>query len=291
LLFPSHDPDKQYIAERLEKAEELVNKYTHMDLSSEGLTQSLMRTMGTVVDDNVKNAVMSTRMFRAEQQEWNQAKEENLGLYADQNYWYAMQNASQWLNDGQVGTKYKGGGGFIPYDDVAKRLMDEMPDQIKAIKDEWVELQSPSGGRMYYDKVTMEAVPAEEVQAVVDTIVGQKGRNQLRIDALYQFNYMGEDQAYSQVEGVRSSKVNNLQRQLSSLQDMNKNGEYDKAIQLKKSKLERLKNTPVSSLSRDQLESEYANMYIQNFEEGIVNAYAKGPTVVDREIDKNHLRS
>jgi len=129
------DEDKDYTEGRVQAAVNIANKYAALDLSSSGLANDLIGKLTEVVDDNVKNAVLSTRKYRSEQAVWEKMKVDKPDDYSEDNYQYAMRNDNAWLNDGQVGTEYKGGGGFIKYDNYDKRLQDnihKIADQLKA---------------------------------------------------------------------------------------------------------------------------------------------------------------
>ena len=83
--------------------------------------------MSDVVDDNVKNAVISTRIYKSEQASWGKLKETSPEKYSQTNHAYAQQGADAWLSDGSTGSKYQGGGGVIEYVDVQGKLAKRNP--------------------------------------------------------------------------------------------------------------------------------------------------------------------
>jgi hypothetical protein len=126
--------DKEYLQKRLQATLDIANKYASGDLSDDNLVNSLKMTVGQVADDNVMNAVASTKLMRAEQKEWEDARKKADGKYSDVNRSWASQNAQKWLSDGQVGSTYGGGGGFVEYSDYKKKLIEALPKQIELIK-------------------------------------------------------------------------------------------------------------------------------------------------------------
>ena len=116
------DEDQKYLDDRLQKVTEITNKYAGLDLSSDALTNSLVGNMNQVIDDGVKTAVVSTKRLRNEQKEWEEKRKNKPEQYSDLNYAFAMQKANRWMNDGTTGTSYSGGGGFVEYRDVNKKI-------------------------------------------------------------------------------------------------------------------------------------------------------------------------
>ena len=64
---------------------------------SDNLTNSIISNISQVADENVKNAVMSTRLYRAEMAEWEKAKKDSPDKYSQVNHAYAMQATQPWL--------------------------------------------------------------------------------------------------------------------------------------------------------------------------------------------------
>ena len=133
-LDVAKDADQKYIDDRLSQLTAMTNQYASMDLSNDGLTQSLMSNLGQVIDGNVKNAVTSTKILQSEQAEWADKRKNKPELYAERNYKYAMQKANNWMNDDTVGTAYNGGGGFIEYVDYSAMIQKALPDIQKALE-------------------------------------------------------------------------------------------------------------------------------------------------------------
>lgn len=279
--------DQEYVAERIQKAGDLVNKYTHLDLSSQGLTQSLMRTMGTIVDENVKNAVLSTRKRKAENTEWAKNAKENPELYADQNYWYASRNAQEWLADETVGAVYKGGGGFIAYTDVNQKIIEGMKDLKDTYELEYTEV-APGQGGIFRDVVSGKRATSDRVRSALGSVLGERELQQLNIDAAYKVEREGIESVRDQFTNLQESRREELAENISTLKrnlassDFSAEEKEDYRIQLqdKQNLLEGLESNPMSEMSDEKLQSAYSEIYVSNFIEDKVGLYTYN-TVTD----------
>lgn len=289
--------DVQYFEQRLEQVREIANKYMTGDLSRSSVVNSVMRNLNQILDKDVMTAVTSTKILRSEQKAWQQLKEKSPDKYSQTNYDFAMQNASKWLNDGQRGTAYNGGGGVIEYDDYGMRLMKELPDQMKSLNKNWIETAPGSG--MFIDQVTMEMVPRSAVESVMRTIIGEKGYRQMQIDAWGRYRNASEDDIKSSFESFHSSaldeanrNIENLKSLLGKTSDEYAANRYKDALGgwlSKKAQLEAGTFDKVKASSG--LQGVYTTLHINQFEDGILDAYSDDPHVTKREIDQNDLET
>jgi hypothetical protein len=289
--------DVQYFEQRLEQVREIANKYMSGDLSRSSVVNSVMRNLNQILDKDVMTAVTSTKILRSEQKAWQQLKEKDGDKFSQTNYEFAMQNANKWLNDGQRGTSYNGGGGVIEYDDYGMRLMKELPDQMKSLNKNWIETAPGSG--MFIDQVTMEMVPRGAVESVMRTIVGEKGYNQMRIDAWGRYRNASEDDIKNSFESFHSSaldeanrNIDNLKSLLGRTSDEYAANRYKDALGgwlSKKAQLEAGTFDKVKASSG--LQGVYTTLHINQFEDGILDAYSDDPHVTKREIDQNDLKT
>lgn len=287
------DEDKDYTEGRVQAAVNIANKYAALDLSSSGLANDLIGKLTEVVDDNVKNAVLSTRKYRSEQAVWEKMKVDKPDDYSEDNYQYAMRNANAWLNDGQVGTEYKGGGGFIKYDNYDKRLQDnihKIADQLKAT---WVVQENGVG--MFIDNVTKEAVDRGRLDAALDVFIGDSGRAQMQRESWNRSRFVDEEQLAQQYNASVSKDLeqsNHYVTNLKSLRDKEKNpkkrDEYDKALQAWEQRNGTLMSNPYEAVGK---EGAFFSLYTNDFKGKYLDAYSYGPLTIKREVDQNHVKT
>lgn len=293
------EEDKEYFEQRLDKVREIANKYMSGDLSRSSVVNSVMRNLNQVLDKDVLTAVSSTKILRAEQKAWQELKEGKDGdkLYNEANYQFAMQNAQQWLNDGKAGTKYNGGGGVIHYDDVAGRVIKELPDMVKSINDKWVETVPGSG--MFMDVVTKEAVPRDKVEAAIDAVIGERGLRQLQIDAWSKYRNVDDKALVSAYDRMvipkitqASETITNLDNLIAKEKDPSLKAAYQKSRdRWTKEKVNLENRTSDKVLGSSGKEALYTTLHIQQFKDNFLNVYSKDERIVDRKIDQNDLQT
>lgn len=215
-LDVAKEQDQEYLENRLQTVTDEVNKYSALDLSSNYLTDQLVDNMGSVIDDRVKNAVVSTRIYQSEQAAWSKLREDNPEKYSQVNHAYASQAPNAWLNDEQIGSKYRGGGGVIEYQDVQGKLSEKIPEIAKNLKAEWVELSG--GGGYFRDVVTKERVSRGALETAMDGLLNEQDKRQLQINAWGQYDNMTDEQLESVYTKHFSPKIESLESNIKSLQ-------------------------------------------------------------------------
>jgi hypothetical protein len=274
--------DEKYLVDRLEKIEQITNRYTHMDLSSDALTQSLIRNMGQVVDDNVKNAVLSSKIYRGEQAAWKKLQEDEPDKYARQNYEFAQQRAQSWLADGEVGKKYNGGGGVIEFVDVNQTIKDGMKDLKDVYGLEMVELESGAKGTLFRDVVTREIATPTKVRQALESLLGPKEMQQLQIDAWAQFKDAPEDAVVNMARERQNFKIDSYATQVSKLESVLTNDsltpeqkvDYQNQLESAKLNLQNAKEKPLGGLDVSNKETAYTSLYINDYLDGLTDLYS-----------------
>ncbi len=293
MLDVAKDVDKEYVDKRLQAVVDITNKYASGDLSSNSLTSSLLQNINQVADDNVKNAVLSTRLYRSEQSEWDKAKKDTPGKYSQLNHAYASQNAGTWLNDQTVGKKYNGGGGFIEYSDYKKKILDALPKQLELIKRKgFQDVDNPDTA---IDATNvLEIVDRYKLNGVIDSLLGEKDRAQMRIDAWGTYDKVPDDQLREEWNEGINPKLEQKSDEIESIEATIKNGGLDaKSLEIYKSNLEDRKrekdNLDNSSfenvIGRVGREGLYTSMYQNSFKDNLLNTYS-GTTIIDRKVNE-----
>lgn len=268
--------DQEYLEGRLQATKTIMDKYSMLDLSSNNLTNQLISNMGQVVDDNVTNAVISTRMYRSEQAAWNKLKQESPDKYSEINHAYASQAPNAWLNDGNVGSRYNGGGGVIEYTDVQGKLSEKIPEIAKSIKAEWVELAQ--GGGYFRDQVTKERVSRDKLEAAMDGLLNEQDKRQLQINAWGTYDQMDDQQLEAVYTNHFAPKVDQIQNEIVSL---------ERTIQSTKDPEMKQYREGLLDFYKTQLEAYEANSF-----ENIVNNYGREAaynTLYDNQFRSTYL--
>jgi hypothetical protein len=285
--------DEDYIEGRLQTAKSIANKYAALDLSSSGLANDLIGKLTEVVDDNVKNAVLSTRVYRAEKSVWDKKKVEKPDEYSEDNYQYAMRGANAWLNDGQTGSKYNGGGGFIAYDNYDKRLQDNIHNIAKELKATWMVQENGVG--MFIDNVTKEAVDRGRLDAALDVFIGKSGREQMQRESWNRSRFVDEEQLKTQYNAKFSRELEEADHYVTNLKALRekeknpkKRDEYDAALQAWEQKKGTTVSTPYDAVGK---EGAFYSLYVNDFKGKYLDAYSYGPRTIKREVDQNHVKT
>lgn len=293
------EEDQEYLEQRLGQAVDIANKYAALDLSNDGLANDLIGKLTTVVDENVKNAVLSTRVFRAEQKDWAKLEEEEPEFFNAGNKRYAQQGANNWLNDGTVGQKYNGGGGVIRYDDYHKRWQEAIPDIAKYLGAEYSVQENGQG--IFIDNVTKTQVERSKLSSAMDEILGEKGMQQQAISAWNKYDGRDPNEIKAEYDAYLAPKVARVTRDIKTLKNIIP-GTQDKVL---KAKYEaQLKDLTASrnsykSNSFDELakrgergiESAYQKMFSEGEKEGLLHVYAYTPREISRVADDNHVKT
>lgn len=292
MLQVYRDVDKEYVGERLDSILKIADQHLSGDLSSDAYTDSITRHLGQLMDPTVKNAVSSTKIFEAENTRWDDLKEKSPEKYSDLNRSYALRASEAWRNGQVAGERYNGGGDVIEFTDVNKTFTEAIPKMQEMLKAEWV--QDGPGNGYFRSLSTYEAVPRQSMEQALDTLIGQKERNQLRINAWG---------TYSQVDdaNLREDYNNYFSPQLENSQS--KVDQYNKMIssetdETKKQDLINVRDREqkivddLNSNSYDDVvgsygkEAAYSTLYMSKFKDGYLNAYSYEPREIKREVNQ-----
>lgn len=281
------DVDKNYAEERLQSVVNNVNKYAGMDLSDPGLATSLVQNLDQVMDENVKNAVYSTKLYRAEQAEWEEWRKKADGKYSEGNHAWSMQFSENWRNSQKVGDVYRGGGGFKEFVDVNEKLNKILPDIAKA--NGWETVKIENGGTMFREKNTYKSIPQDIIDQAIEANLGPKERQQLQINAWVKYDSIPDTELQKFYDANIDEKVAQNEKDIDyyeALLDDSKGEEYNNQlkgyIETRKSEVNNLKNSYFSKVGK---ESAYTSMYYEEFKTPFLNAYSRDPELVKSEVN------
>ena len=298
MMEATNDVDKEYIAQRLNEVKNIADQYAAGDMSSDYLTQNLMGNLDKVVDENVINAVASTKRYNNEMQEWAHAKANDPDKYRDRNKDYVMSNnpnLQNWLGSEEVGAVYNGGSGFVEYVDYNKRMLEEMPKAMKTLGEEWMELEPGSG--IYYDKVTKERVPRNKMERVMRLAIGEDGYRQMAIDGWSEAKNYSEEEVLQDYLAVNQYLLDEaIERSEDTKITISKTSDEAKKKELEETKgyldrsIERLRKKVESAGEKDKV-SMYQELHRDRYEDNILSAYSYGTRITNRDIDQNSLET
>lgn len=288
------DSDREYAEERLGQVKNMVDKYASGDLSSDALVRDISSNMDNFVDDNVINAVVSTKGFKSDLSTWNKVREEEPDRFGEQNYNYALTKAQNYLANDKVGQKYNGEASFIEYVDVNKRLLEEMPKAMKNLRHEYEELEPGSG--IFYDKVTKERVPRSQMERVMKLAIGEDGYRQLGINAWSESQNYDEGQIRESYNNFYSSQLSQLDGDIQNTKNLiaKKTGQEKKALKeslRSKESRRRLIQKRVDNSGQMDKVSMYQDLYTRRYEDDALSAYSYDSRPIKRELDQNSLQT
>ena len=289
-LDVAKDADQKYIDDRLSQLTTMTNQYASMDLSNDGLTQSLMSNLGQVIDGNVKNAVTSTKILQSEQAEWSDKRKNKPDLYSEDNYKYAMQKANSWMNDNTVGTAYNGGGGFIEYVDVNGKLMKALPDLMKSFTEEQV--QQVKNGQPIGSIIKTQSINKGKMSAAIESLLGAKERQQLEINAWSTYDGVPDAKLAAEYEGYISNKADLADTKVKTLQDMLSNSSgaqkeaYKKELEFWKSERDEIDNMSYDNVvAQGGKKAVYNTLYNTQFKNQFLEAFTFNDRIIDIDVD------
>jgi len=293
------EEDKQYVTNRLNTARDIANQYAALDLSNDGLTNDLIGKLSTVVDDKMKNAVLSTKIYRSEQQAWAKLKEDSPELYNPGNQRFAMQGANTWLADGEAGTKYNGGGGVIEYDDYHARWRESIPDIAKYLGAEY--LVQENGVGIFVDNVTKQEVERSKLSAAMDDILGDKGRQQQMISAWNRYDGADPADIKKEYDSYLAPKMEQADRTIKSLTDLvsktsdpTLKAQYKNSLDSWKARKNSFNSNSFDALASsgpNGVRTAYQTMFSDQEKENLLYVYSYDERDVKRAVDDNHVKT
>lgn len=273
--------DQDHLEDRLRSTMMIVDKYSHLDLSSENLSNQLISTMSNVIDEDITNAVMSTRRYRAEESEWAKLQSETPEKYSERNHASARQASNAWLSDGKRGSVYRGGGGIFEYQDVEGKLSKSIPEIAKSIGAEWKELADGTG--YFRDVITHKTVERGKLEQALDGLLNEKDRKQLQINAWAQYDQMPDEMLAESYNNFYAPAINNISDKISSIEDLLSStkdpaarARYQSTLDMYKEELESYQAGSYENIvSKYGREGAYNTLYMAQFKENYLSAYSK----------------
>lgn len=206
--------DREYFDERLKKLKKEVQLAGMGDLSRPGVKEHIESFIGQAADDKVVNGYYGTITGQRIKQQAYQTQQKNPEKYSDLNLAYSLRDYNAWVNDGQVGSTYRGGSTYIPYTDVITKANDAIKD---IVPNSYVNLSKT--GEISYFKVTGEEITAPEIKARLDATI-MKDPNvaqQMSINAWGQYRHLDDAAFASAVKQSFNSQIKSYRSELQKI--------------------------------------------------------------------------
>ena len=194
--------DREHLESRLNLLNQQVTQAGGMgDLSQSGAFDAISSYYGQAIDEKVENGYYGTLVGKKIKAEAEQAEKD--GKYNDLNLEYSMQDYAKWVNDGQVGSEYRGNSKYVPYTDkwavIQKAFKDVDPD-IKIIP--------TSTGYQFINKKYEEVSP-ERVRSIMQNIVlSNPGvAQQIKVDAWSTFRGVDDTKALDVTNNLYENRI------------------------------------------------------------------------------------
>lgn len=281
------DVDEQYLGARVNEIVNYVNQAGTMDLADGSVAQTLSNYIGSAIDDNVINAINSKKAREQQLAVFEQAKKDD--KYHVANATLSEQNWEEYMKDENPGAVYKPQS-YIPYFDYNKEVLDNL-GKIKDFGDVYVDFQD-SGVPMFRYKTTKEVVSPEKAQNIIRQIVGERGLQQLAIEAEYGALNKTKEEVDKEYQDYYKDKISINNSQIKILEEL-KSGKTDEEVKTIQSRIDtigeenqKFKKASLKSLSKTQkARLVYTDNYFTNA--GQTFSYSK---IKDISVDDTEFR-
>lgn len=234
------DSDNEYIAARLQEANQAIESYGNKDYSLTANTDALLGNLKAVYEDPiVRSAVLNRAKYDQINKEIAEKRKKNDGSYSDVNYSYMLEQGG--YNAYMRGeTKDLGKLQYQNYIDVTKTALSKVKDFKDLRGDETIEIPfTDTDGTRRIRKETVKGLTDSEILAYMPQILSPDESKQLQINGWAK--YQGEnglEVAQSTFQKYKNDVNSNLDSNISTYTTNSKNKnlsqeERDKAFKLK----------------------------------------------------------
>jgi hypothetical protein len=265
------DADKQYMDRELNKIfSVLQNNVGSADFSNPQTVRSYIDIAGPLEKDPIlRNAMESTAEYRNRLNTLEKAR--SSGKYSPANEWQYMNDIEDWISNPNPGAKLQQKQ-YLPYQDLSKKVGD-LASKLKPDVD--VEISNMvRSGQIRLDEV--EGVSKERLRNAIYASLDPYEQQQLQIDTSYTSAKTPSEDKYNALASYHGQMYNNYLTasrtpQIYQTPDMQRN--YAEKAQATKELLDSFVNSD-GTANMDNINDAYANYYRDNWDNGMLNAYA-----------------
>ena len=210
------DSDNEYIAARLQEANQAIESYGNKDYSLTATTDALLGNLKAVYEDPiVRSAVLNRAKYDQVNKEIAEKKKKNDGTYSDKNYQDMLEQADYYKYlKGE--TKDLGDLQYSNYIDVTS-LNDKKAREYakeRGLKDQY--LGSSSTAYETTDRYGVK-VTREEIENYLSSSLDEQSKNQLRIDARQSVGKLAEADFTQFMSENQKQENSNISSQIAAL--------------------------------------------------------------------------
>jgi ribosomal protein S8 len=285
------DEDQQYLDGRIKQLENFTNQFKDADISSSAVVSQLAGNFNEIFDESTQNAIVGTKILQNEQAEWADKRKNKPGEFSQENYEFAMRKASSWLNDKTVGTSYNGGGGFIEYRDVNAKLMKALPDLMKSFTEE--EKRQVASGGSIGSIITVKSINKEKMSAAIESLLDEKDRKQLEINAWAQYDNLPEEVIREDYDSYINSNIELADDKQRILRAKIRNStgaerqQYQAEYDFWDNEKDSLESRTYDNIAQTGgKEAAYNMLYTTRFKQGFLEAFTFNDYITDIDVDE-----
>lgn len=292
--------DQKHIDDRLKMIYNVTDKYATMDLSDTPFVDGIIANMNQLFDDPTKNAVLSTRTFRMEDAKWDWYKENQPEKYSEMNRKFATEkiaNRQAYLDDQNVGSRYKGGADFIEYVDLPKNATERLMKAADKFEIEHVVDGSAEG--YFRHKLTKKTVPMDKLRDYYDMTMSDAEKRQAGINAWGVYDRMDDNVIRQEYDTRLANYKAQNDREIKDIQlKLNGSGYSEEQRSEMRAEIDRLQSIQngVQNYNYDKMvatfgrESTYTQLYSDKVKDKITGMFYRDNVVKD-ELDAVHAKN
>ena len=277
----ARDVDKAYLQSKMNSLGDNLKLVAAGDFSDFQLTNSVGGMINQVgKDENIQNAVASTRKFKRGMSDMQEAIKE--GKSSSSNEHYFKNGANDWFNNPEVGASFNGE--YMPYEDYRKYEL----EVLKSITGDSTITEDMIGpnGQILDAKVRnkLKGVSPNDIKNALMATLSPKHMKQMEIDGLYSYANM-DDNTFASAIGLRhkstfeayNKKKESLTSKMNSTADgpekalmKSRIAEIDKALD----KINNEYKTVSEKIENGEIEAAKANLYTIDHINDFANAFS-----------------
>ena len=279
--------DNQYIAEKLKRVKSTIDEYKkkNVNLAFNYNRDSIMSAVKETLNDPiVKDAIVSRQNYMNLQSQISKIKEKDSSKYSIQNEQFALEQGG--FNAYMQGkTKVLGSMQYTEYIDLPAEHSKRLQEYVKNYDDEQYLGTQAHGGSPYHTvDIYGKRVLKSDLKKFLETSMDGKERNQLSIDAWYNFKNVDDKSIGAFVKPKYEQDLAELKRQKVEYQANIASGKEKEDKTLTNALDEKI--TKLSSKVNSNLfdRNDAYNAYSENYIDNMADAFDKN-VITKKDID------
>ena len=255
------DVDRKYASERLSQLVHNVNTAGNRDWSTGTIASEMSHYVGQVLDNNVMNAISSTKKYQNFKTNLDELKKSKPDLYSQQNEAFATRDLDRYMKSEQAGDVLSIGE-YTPYTDYKKTILDNAEKfQKMGYSVKWDPIKNAPGFTMYNKTEFLDEGKARQL---ISMALGEKDAQQMHIDSWYNGRELSNDQVDAAFNSYKLEKISQVDDQINYLNTLTAGKKPEQVTEINK-QIESLKelkgtmNNPVDGRDNKLFQMHYNN--------------------------------